>query len=176
MLFSLFAITHPSSPFIFSRTGLPLVSLAPLNLRIKSLQKHHGRLNAHTILTYFRSVARLWARLLKVEEATIQASSDFFDLGGHSLLLAKLSAALLKDMGVVVSIPSIIERPTLGELADLLDEEMTRASTSTSQGKGLVGGGGGPASVILFTPALRYHGTNCFNASMALLCTGKGLW
>lgn len=82
-----------------------------------------------------------------MEEATIQPASDFFDLGGHSLLLAKLSAALLKDMGLVVAIPSIIERPTLGELAELLDSEMT------SQGGG---GGGGSSTVILSTPALRY--------------------
>ena len=95
-------------------------------------------------------MAQLWARLLKVDEDTIQVSSDFFDLGGHSLLLAKLSAALLKEMGVVVAIPSIIERPTLGELSALLESEMTSS----------VGGAGGPerssSSAILSTPALRY--------------------
>ena len=106
-------------------------------------------------------MAKLWARLLKVDEATIEPSSDFFDLGGHSLLLAKLSAALLKDMGAVVSIPAIIERPTLSELAELLDDEMTRGSitttTSTCQGEGRGGGEGqgASASVILSTPALR---------------------
>lgn len=92
-------------------------------------------------------------------EGTIQASSDFFDLGGHSLLLAKLSAALLKDMGAVVPIPAIIERPTLAELAELLDEEMTSTTASTCRGEALGGGGGGPASVILPTPALRYNDT-----------------
>lgn len=95
-------------------------------------------------------MARLWARLLKVEEDTITPSSDFFELGGHSLLLAKLSAGLLKDMGAEVSIPSIIERPTLGELSEKLDLEMT-ASKNGQEG----GGGGGCASAILSTPALR---------------------
>lgn len=111
-------------------------------------------------------MAKLWARLLEVDEATIQPSSDFFDLGGHSLLLAKLSACLLKDMGAVVGIPAIIDRPTLADLAELLDEEMTRTTTTTttaspsaSQGGGRgggEGGGGGSDSVILSTPALRY--------------------
>ncbi|CAM9998615.1 unnamed protein product [Ectocarpus fasciculatus] len=100
-----------------------------------------------------RSVARLWARLLKVEEDTLTPSSDFFELGGHSLLLAKLSAGLLKDMGAEVSIPSIIERPTLGELSEKLDLEMT-ASKNGQEG----GGGGGCASAILSTPALRAVG------------------
>lgn len=112
-----------------------------------------------------RSVANLWGRLLKVDEATILPSSDFFDLGGHSLLLAKLSAALLKDMGAMVAIPAILERPTLAELAELLDEEMTGTTTSASrveaQGGGGGGGGDGAASIILNTPALRYSTVFC---------------
>lgn len=96
-------------------------------------------------------MARLWARLLKVDEATITPSSDFFDLGGHSLLLAKVSAGLLKHMGAEVSIPSIIESPTLRELSEKLDSEMT-ASKKVEQG----GGGGEDCSLaILSTPALR---------------------
>lgn len=77
-------------------------------------------------------------------ESTIKPSSDFFDLGGHSLLLAKLSAALLKDAGVVVSIPTIVEKPTFRELAALVDEEMTQA------GNGLASTG-----VDLLTPTQR---------------------
>lgn len=92
-------------------------------------------------------MARLWARLLKVEEGTIHPTSDFFDLGGHSLLLAKMSAALLKDMGLVVAIPSIVERPTLGELAELLDSKMTYEEGA---------GSGGESAAILSKPALRY--------------------
>ncbi|CAM9709754.1 unnamed protein product, partial [Ectocarpus sp. 12 AP-2014] len=102
-----------------------------------------------------RSVARLWARLLKVDQATITPSSDFFELGGHSLLLAKLSAGLLKDMAAEVSIPSIIESPTLGELSEKLDSEMT---ASKEMGEGGGGGGGDRAAAILSTPALRAVG------------------
>lgn len=117
-------------------------------------------------------MARLWARLLKVDESTIQASSDFFDLGGHSLLLAKLSAALQKDMGAAVSIPAIIERPTLAELAELLDKEMTATTADTPQGEALGKSGGGPVSVVLPTPALRYV------QRQSLLCNivVGGLW
>ncbi|CAM9327799.1 unnamed protein product, partial [Laminaria digitata] len=93
-----------------------------------------------------RVVARLWSRMLSVDESSIEPSSDFFDLGGHSLLLAKLSAALLKDAGVAVAIPAIIERPTLQELAELLDSEMTSIAGKTAS----------PA--ILFTPAQRAVG------------------
>lgn len=99
-------------------------------------------------------LSRLWARLLKIEdETTITLSSDFFDLGGHSLLLAKLSALLLKEIGATVTIAAIIERPTLKELADLLDAEMTSSNTSTS------GSGGGTSSgttSVFSTPAQRW--------------------
>lgn len=108
------------------------------------------------ITPHARSIARLWARLLKVDEATIQPTSDFFDLGGHSLLLAKLSAALLKDMGLVVAIPSIIERPTLGELAELLDSQMTSQKEAS---------GGAPSTIILSTPALRYRKQRIYSAA-----------
>lgn len=77
-------------------------------------------------------------------ESTIVPSSDFFDMGGHSLLLAKMSAGLLKDAGVVVSIPTILENPTFRELAALVDEEMTHAE------KGLASTG-----VDLLTPTQR---------------------
>ena len=85
----------------------------------------------------------MWSRLLSVDESTIEPSSDFFELGGHSLLLAKLSAALLKDAGVVVAIPAIIERPTLQELAELLDSEMTSIAGKSA------------SSANLLTPAQR---------------------
>lgn len=91
-----------------------------------------------------RLVARQWARLLKVPESTMQPSSDFFDLGGHSLLLAKLSASLLKDAGVAISISSIVENPTLGELATVIIREMILTRT----GAAVVGG-------VLLRPAQR---------------------
>lgn len=89
-------------------------------------------------------MASLWSRLLKVDGHTIGPSSDFFDLGGHSLLLAKLSAALLKETGVAVAISEIIERPTLGELVELLDAGMTAQQGTAAS-----------LATILSTPTLR---------------------
>lgn len=55
-------------------------------------------------------------------ESSLTAAADFFDLGGHSLLLAKLTSALADETGVKLSIQEIIERPTLGGMARLLEE------------------------------------------------------
>lgn len=48
--------------------------------------------------------------------------ADFFDLGGHSLLLAKLVSALAEETGTNLSIQEIIERPSLGGMARLVEE------------------------------------------------------
>lgn len=125
---------------------------APIGLSGDKLTLARSNANAHlpffsrvTVLHFNEqsSVMKLWSNLLKVEASTIQPSSDFFDMGGHSLLLAKLAAALLKEFGVTVPIVSIIERPILGDLAEFLDSEMSSYESSA------------PSSVVPMTPAQR---------------------
>lgn len=149
------------SPMTFRPSSI-IYHLSSVSSVSSHAPKTHGKPPRTPQRSRRSSVARIWARLLKVDESTILASSDFFDLGGHSLLLAKLSAALLKDTGVKVAIQAIIERPTLAELAELLEEEMTSNITATSsQGKAAGHGGGATASVVLSTPAMRYVQRPC---------------
>lgn len=61
-------------------------------------------------------------------EASLSPTSDFYDAGGHSLLLAKLAKTLAEEAGVSVSIPEIIEHPTLGRMAKLLEDAKGDAS------------------------------------------------
>ncbi|CAM9989727.1 unnamed protein product, partial [Choristocarpus tenellus] len=83
-------------------------------------------------------VARLWGKLLKVEETSILPTSDFFDLGGHSLLLAKLSTEILNNTGARVSITDILERSSLRNLSKLLEERMMEEREGTEASIGSV--------------------------------------
>lgn len=72
---------------------------------------------------HHRAVGKAWTRVLEPGvETSFSPAADFFDLGGHSLLLAKLVSALADETGVTLSIQEIIERPTLDGMARLVEE------------------------------------------------------
>jgi aryl carrier-like protein len=50
---------------------------------------------------------------------TVNAQSDFFSLGGHSLSAAAL-AGRLRAMGVPCSLRDVLRRPTVAQLAELV--------------------------------------------------------
>lgn len=58
-------------------------------------------------------VAAVWATVLKTSRALLKPTDNFFDLGGHSLLLADLSSRLSRNFGFRVPIPRLAEDPTL---------------------------------------------------------------
>jgi thioesterase domain-containing protein/acyl carrier protein len=67
-----------------------------------------------------RRIAALWAGLLAVP--VIDVSSDFFDMGGHSLLAARLISDVEQAFGVEVPLSRFVTSGrTIAELASLLD-------------------------------------------------------
>jgi len=67
------------------------------------------------------ALAALWAEVLDRSEPGIDES--FFDLGGHSLLLARLQTRIGEEMGRDVPLLKLIEHPTIAACADWLDGE-----------------------------------------------------
>jgi amino acid adenylation domain-containing protein len=65
-------------------------------------------------------LAALWSELLGVERVGIR--DNFFDLGGHSLLLMRLQGRLAAETGLDLPVLELFEHPTIAALAKRLDE------------------------------------------------------
>jgi acyl transferase domain-containing protein len=62
-----------------------------------------------------RGIAAVWSAALKLE--SVGLDDNFFDLGGHSLLMAKVHARLGEALGREVSLIELFQYPTVGSLA-----------------------------------------------------------
>ena len=84
-------------------------------------------------------LAALWEALLKVEKLGIHES--FFDLGGHSILAARLMAQVRSTFGVQMGLRHIFQTPTVAGLAESIEKNLwveaapnaSRAASSSSE-------------------------------------------
>jgi amino acid adenylation domain-containing protein len=70
-----------------------------------------------------RIIATIWQEVLRVETVGIQ--DNFFDLGGHSLLLVQIRNKLQEAFSVDVSIIDMFKYPTVNALGKYLSQEHT---------------------------------------------------
>jgi acyl carrier protein len=66
------------------------------------------------------TVAAIWEGVLGV--ASVGVDDDFFAVGGHSLAAAQIAARMRDAFDVDVPVVAVFERPTVAELAALVDE------------------------------------------------------
>ncbi|SFF19357.1 amino acid adenylation domain-containing protein [Nannocystis exedens] len=78
------------------------------------------------------ALAALWEELLGVEAARLAAGSDFFDLGGTSLLAVQMIRAIKERLQVPLTAHAILEHRTLGALARVVEEARPRATRGGS--------------------------------------------
>jgi len=65
-----------------------------------------------------KKVAAIWRQVLDLEQVGLQ--DNFFDLGGHSLLLVQLHRRLCEAFEADISMIDVFEHPTVAALAELL--------------------------------------------------------
>ena len=75
-------------------------------------------------------VRRIIARLLFLEPKIISSGSDFFLLGGNSLLVGRLAHAIRKETGADIQISALFTNSTVREMASLLKGEGSSSSSS----------------------------------------------
>jgi amino acid adenylation domain-containing protein len=68
-----------------------------------------------------RRIAEIWRAVLKTERVGVR--DNFFDLGGHSLLMAKLQSVLKERAGIDVALMDLFRYPTIEALASHLASE-----------------------------------------------------
>jgi amino acid adenylation domain-containing protein len=80
-----------------------------------------------------RRVAELWADVLRVPVTDV--NSDFFDMGGHSLLAARLISKIQRTFGVPLSLSGFLDSGmTVAQLAELLGAESPSKTDKVTSG------------------------------------------
>jgi acyl carrier protein len=75
-------------------------------------------------------LAEIWREVLTVDRVGVEDS--FFDLGGHSLLLAQVHGRLLEALGRALPLVKLFEHPTIRSLARHLEGTSTAAPQQPS--------------------------------------------
>jgi amino acid adenylation domain-containing protein len=79
-------------------------------------------------------VAAIWRELLRVPAVGVEDS--FFDLGGHSLLLARLQSRLARELGSGLSVVDLFQSPTVRAIAARLQGAARPASAEAGAERG----------------------------------------
>ena len=77
-----------------------------------------------------QKIVELWQNTLKVEK--VGTNDNFFDLGGHSLLIVRLHAELRKALNQPVSLTDLYRFPTVSSLVDYLSSSSSAETLKKS--------------------------------------------
>lgn len=97
---------------------------ALLNYQTKAKEERHEAVIPHTGLP--RQIADIWQELLAIEQVGLD--DNFFDLGGHSLLLTKVQARLSELLRREIAVVDLFKYPTVRSLANYLGGEQRDSS------------------------------------------------
>jgi amino acid adenylation domain-containing protein/thioester reductase-like protein len=70
-----------------------------------------------------KKLVSIWSELLSIPEGNISINDNFFDIGGHSILLSKMLLKVNSSFKRNVSLARFMENPTIDSLSDLLVEK-----------------------------------------------------
>ncbi|TBU29893.1 acetyl-CoA synthetase-like protein [Dichomitus squalens] len=87
------------------------------------MEAEMARRNARGLSSQALVIRKIVAELLDKDPASISGDSDFFLLGGNSLLLGRLAHMIRKETGVTVRVPSIFTHSTISGIASLIEDE-----------------------------------------------------
>ena len=76
-------------------------------------------------------LADAWREVLKMDQIGIH--ENFFDLGGHSVLVTQVVARIRNVFQVDVGLRPIFERPTIAELAETVESLLVQEISSMSE-------------------------------------------
>ncbi|KDQ51063.1 hypothetical protein JAAARDRAFT_140877 [Jaapia argillacea MUCL 33604] len=110
---------------LFSRTDDGQVDWNLMEREIK--RRHASKMSNRALM-----VRDMVARLLERDPTEITGDSDFFLIGGNSLLLGRLAYFIRKETGASLKVSSIFNYSTINGIATLVDAEMLDAMSKTA--------------------------------------------
>ncbi|MFJ7326476.1 acyl carrier protein [Streptomyces cyaneofuscatus] len=66
-----------------------------------------------------QKITEIWQKTLKLD--AISPDDDFFDLGGHSLLMAQIQESISNDLGIEVPMDELFRHPTVKEISHYIE-------------------------------------------------------
>lgn len=70
-------------------------------------------------------LAQIWQEILKID--TIGVTDNFFNLGGHSLLVVRIINQIKKELGLNISVKTFFENPTIDALSEQLKDKKSES-------------------------------------------------
>jgi amino acid adenylation domain-containing protein/non-ribosomal peptide synthase protein (TIGR01720 family) len=69
-----------------------------------------------------RQLAEIWSNLLLLSEETLNKNADFFEIGGHSLLVMRLGLMIQKIFNIEISLVTLFDNPSLMAQAEIIKD------------------------------------------------------
>jgi len=106
--------------FIFL-THIPLTTNGKIDKAALPLPKQQKESQGnYTAGLVEKQLAKLWAKILGVNENTLDRDDDFFELGGHSLKATVLLSLIHKELKVKIPVREVFKTPTIRGLAQFI--------------------------------------------------------
>lgn len=70
-------------------------------------------------------IRKIWSQELELTD--FNNDDDFFALGGHSLIMAKIQQDIAEQFGIEVPMDELFRRPTVASISAHLDSQMAKA-------------------------------------------------
>lgn len=86
-------------------------------------------------------IAAIWAGVLSLEQVGID--TDFFALGGHSLMATRVIYRIYEEFGVDINLRTFFESRTIAQLARVVEEQLLL--TLEAEDLAIIDGEGSPA-------------------------------
>jgi acyl carrier protein len=99
------------------------------------LKQEIARQQSSALSAQRKCIAEIVSNLLHIDIATIAGDSDFFLLGGNSLLLGQLAYNIRKRTGINIGIPTLFRNSTIGGIASIVDEATVHKARSELGGR-----------------------------------------
>ncbi len=85
-------------------------------------------------------LTEIWANLLDIEASAISADANFFEMGGHSLLLTTMLHRIVEQWHKQLSVKDIFHAPTIVAIAEKINKDKQAISPLQKQSDGYEGG------------------------------------